>query len=332
MIKIDYWVFKTVSDSERSYQSIDGYKDDIEKYYNYDSAVANYKNVKVGDIALIVDKTEIIGIGKINNISETQGKKTRTKCPICGSTNYTIRKTIKPKFRCNKSHEFETLISETVDITKYTATYGKSYIKSDKVVPISELKPYFDKNYNRNMSIQHLDRLFFSKHYNSIINKLVWNPIFDLDPYDAITDEPSTIVDAYIPNENDERRLVLRQIKERRGQKSFRDSIIKRYGEKCMVTGCSLLDILEAAHIKPYRGEKDNDPSNGLLLRSDIHTLFDLNLLGINPTTLTIHFTEIVKNHGYSSFHGLKLQGITKSNRPNYEALRERWQHFNSNS
>jgi HNH endonuclease len=37
----------------------------------------------------------------------------------------------------------------------------------------------------------------------------------------------------------------------------------------------STLDILEAAHISPYRGEEDNHPENGLLLRADLHTLFD---------------------------------------------------------
>jgi putative restriction endonuclease len=37
-----------------------------------------------------------------------------------------------------------------------------------------------------------------------------------------------------------------------------------------------------------YRGMKDNDPSNGLLLRTDIHTLYDLNLLGIEPDSLKV--------------------------------------------
>jgi HNH endonuclease len=40
--------------------------------------------------------------------------------------------------------------------------------------------------------------------------------------------------------------------------------------------------------IRPYRGDHDNDPKNGLLLRTDLHTLFDLNLLGIKPDTLTV--------------------------------------------
>ncbi|MEI9912276.1 MAG: HNH endonuclease signature motif containing protein [Bacteroidota bacterium] len=84
--------------------------------------------------------------------------------------------------------------------------------------------------------------------------------------------------------------MIQRQLKERRGQKQFRDAIIKRYGSKCMVTGCKIPDILEAAHINPYKGEKDNHPANGLLLRADIHTLFDLDLIGIHPTSFAVSF------------------------------------------
>ncbi len=43
-----------------------------------------------------------------------------------------------------------------------------------------------------------------------------------------------------------------------------------------------------AAHIKAYRGEQDNHPDNGLLLRSDIHTLFDVDLHGIEPEHLQV--------------------------------------------
>ncbi|MEO2018753.1 MAG: HNH endonuclease signature motif containing protein [Fuerstiella sp.] len=53
--------------------------------------------------------------------------------------------------------------------------------------------------------------------------------------------------------------------------------------------------VLEAAHIRPYRRPEDNDVQNGLLLRADIHTLFDLNLLGIEPGTWQIHIHPRIK-------------------------------------
>ena len=57
------------------------------------------------------------------------------------------------------------------------------------------------------------------------------------------------------------------------------------------MTGCTVFAVLEAAHIKPYQGENDNHPQNGLLLRADIHTLFDLNLLGIQPERLQVEIS-----------------------------------------
>jgi hypothetical protein len=89
--------------------------------------------------------------------------------------------------------------------------------------------------------------------------------------------------DDYIPLRGDRRLVVKRQIRARRGQRQFRDTLRKRHGDRCLVTSCTVLAVLEAAHISPFRGERDNHPDNGLLLRADIHTLFDLNLLGIEP-------------------------------------------------
>ena len=78
--------------------------------------------------------------------------------------------------------------------------------------------------------------------------------------------------------------LILR----RRGQCQFRNALRTVYGDRCLVTGCTTLAVLEAAHIGTHEGKDDHRPENGLLLRADIHTLFDLDLLGINPTTLAI--------------------------------------------
>jgi hypothetical protein len=95
-----------------------------------------------------------------------------------------------------------------------------------------------------------------------------------LGPDEAADEEP------FAPVPGDWRVSAFRQIKERRGQQKFRNILRERYGESCMVSGCCLMDVIEAAHIAPYRGEKDNHPANGILLRADLHTLFDLDLLG----------------------------------------------------
>jgi hypothetical protein len=62
----------------------------------------------------------------------------------------------------------------------------------------------------------------------------------------------------YTPENGDWRAVVVRQIKARRGQQRFRNDLRNRYGDRCLISGCRLLDIVEAAHIKPYRGKPDN--------------------------------------------------------------------------
>jgi hypothetical protein len=130
---------------------------------------------------------------------------------------------------------------------------------------------------------------------------------------------------AYVPDSTDRRAKVTRQICERRGQQDFRNALRKRYGDRCLVTGCKVLEVLEAAHIKPYQGERDNDPENGLLLRADIHTLFDLDLLGIEPNGLKVQLHPSIACE-YAGFEGRKL-GCAQA-RPSKEALSLRYELF----
>ena len=64
--KRNYWVFKTVSDDDRSYQSHDGYDDILSSKYVYDSNVANSKQIKANDMIVLVDKEHILGFAKIS--------------------------------------------------------------------------------------------------------------------------------------------------------------------------------------------------------------------------------------------------------------------------
>ena len=89
---------------------------------------------------------------------------------------------------------------------------------------------------------------------------------------------------AFNPSEmEDQRAKSIAEIVRRRGQAKFRKTLLEAYNSKCVVTGCDAAEALEAAHITPYLGEETNHPQNGLLLRADIHSLFDLGLLSVDP-------------------------------------------------
>lgn len=68
----------------------------------------------------------------------------------------------------------------------------------------------------------------------------------------------------------------------RLGQPAFRTAILSAYERRCTVTGERTLPVLEAAHIRPFAENASHEVTNGLLLRSDLHTLFDAGLVTID--------------------------------------------------
>lgn len=100
--------------------------------------------------------------------------------------------------------------------------------------------------------------------------------------------------------------MGLRQVVLRRYQSAFRQALLSKRPNRCAITGTSELSVLEAAHIIPYAERfADRDKSeNGLLLRSDIHKLFDAYLISINPETKAIEVSERVTSPDYQSLSG----------------------------
>lgn len=324
-IECNYWVFKTVSDGDRSYQSHTGYDDILKSRYVYDSNVANSKQVKSNDLIVLVNKKRILGFAKISRIESYKSTKEIGRCPVCGNTTYEARKTKTPEYRCNKGHEFDQPKKKIVNISKYEACYEGSFIEPKTIIPVSVLKEHFNRRYNRNMSMQSIDPDFFKNVQKGLFRSLSESTTY-LSAEDADSNEVNQASETYSPTTKDEREKVLRQIKIRRGQQKFRKQLIDRYNSKCCITGCSILHILEAAHINPYKGPKNNHASNGLLLRADIHTLFDLDMLGIHPQRLTIHLNNKVKKDKYEELEGATLKG-----KPSKEALKIKWNLFIKN-
>lgn len=109
------------------------------------------------------------------------------------------------------------------------------------------------------------------------------------------------------------------------GQTNFRANLISRYGTKCLVTGCTAADAIDAAHLIPFSTGEIQDPSNGLLLRSDIHKLFDRGLIGIDAD-LIVHLCPTLKACGYDDIDGARLR--CDAVRPSEIAIRFRWNEF----
>lgn len=105
-------------------------------------------------------------------------------------------------------------------------------------------------------------------------------------------------------SEDDGRRRVSREILARRGQSKFRQQLLKVYGGRCAITGCNAAEALEAAHLEPYADGGTNTLANGLLLRADMHTLFDLGRVAVDPETYSVILHPDLRMGSYADLHG----------------------------
>lgn len=97
----------------------------------------------------------------------------------------------------------------------------------------------------------------------------------------------------------------------RPGQRSFRAMVFGAYGRRCAVTGAKITPALKAAHIRPVRDHGENRLDNGLLLRSDVHTMYDQGYLGVDPRH-DLHVsprirTEFQNGEEFYALHGRRI-------------------------
>jgi uncharacterized protein YjbI with pentapeptide repeats len=116
-------------------------------------------------------------------------------------------------------------------------------------------------------------------------------------------------------------------IAKRRGPSTLRQRLLEAYQGRCSMTDCEVEPILEVAFLQPNQPTQNSDPSNGLLLRADVHTLFDLHLIAIDPETLHIIVAPTLRNTTYGSLHQKPLRQATLAGfQPNQELLKLRLQ------
>ncbi len=130
-------------------------------------------------------------------------------------------------------------------------------------------------------------------------------------------------------NISDGRKRIIGSVIRRLGQRTFRRKLISAYEGQCAVTQCTTLWVLEAAHITPYRGTKTNAIPNGLLLRADVHTLFDLALISIEPGKFVVRVSNLLEGSQYEKLDG-KPPYLPKTStlRPSPAALEEHYHLF----
>ncbi len=116
-------------------------------------------------------------------------------------------------------------------------------------------------------------------------------------------------------------------IRPRLGQGAFRVVVTDNYQRRCAITKERTLPALEAAHIRPYGDGGTHDVRNGLLLRRDIHSLFDAGYVTVTPD-LSFEVSRRIREEfengkHYYALHGQKIFAPDdRLKHPDVEALR----------
>jgi len=142
--------------------------------------------------------------------------------------------------------------------------------------------------------------------FQSMMGHDLIQDLLDVLPLELLPAAPAPAVELeYLRVDQRQVRSQATVVRPRQG--NFRASLLQRYGGACCITGCRVDTLLEAAHIIPYRGDQTDDVSNGLLLRVDLHRLFDAHLVSINPGTFAVEVACAIKDAEYRAYHGKAL-------------------------
>ncbi|PRH77346.1 restriction endonuclease [Streptomyces solincola] len=287
------WSFLVVEEG-RQFQGNAGYDDVVEESYSYDSTVGNHRRVAVGDLVVVRTGTEALGIGYVEELEVIRNQeKLRSRCPQCGSTGFKGRTSQLPRYRCSPcSTVFDRPRVESIRVTNYRAHYGGTWQPLEGSLDKARLA---DLSLSRSdqQSIKAMDRV---RTLAAVASRGVRLPQQSRRPGG----------ERHRPFElpGGRRRTTAAA---RRGQDAFRRALVRQYGLVCAVTGAAPAEVLEAAHLRPFATAERHLVGEGLLLRSDIHRLFDSGLLAI-AQDLTVCVAPSIAGHAaYSPLNGAPL-------------------------
>lgn len=158
--------------------------------------------------------------------------------------------------------------------------------------------------------------------------------LFDDEAPPGPEPDPDAEDDEFDPEAlEDTRSKVLKSGHARAGQPTFRRALLDAYGGRCAISGSAVKVVLEAAHIAPHRGVETNRIDNGILLRADLHLLFDAGKLGIDPDTLTVVLDKSLARTAYRRFAGKAIRlPADPRHAPSVKALRFRRKRIGPNA
>ena len=135
---------------------------------------------------------------------------------------------------------------------------------------------------------------------------------------DAVEASPFALVDTREPG--------TREVVARRGQQRFKFLVFQRYGLCCAVCDLGLMEVLDAAHLRPKHVRGSDDPRNGLVLCAVHHRAFNAGLFAIEPHTWRLHCRPSGPDAQALRLRHASLTHLPRP--PHPEAVAWHWQHW----
>jgi hypothetical protein len=303
------WLCVSVDKSKIAYAGNDGYDEELGIYYSWDSTVNNASQISEGDLIAIWNKKELLGFSIVDRIELDSSSKKFFVCPSCKKSAIKARKTMAPIYRCQECRETFDQREETVDLVKvYRAFYESGWTPITRYINGAECRAMAISVKDQN-SLRRIDMSKFEK----LIGEL---PKVATSRYRRRTTE---IAGGH----------HLRTVRVRKGQRQFRERLVEQFGYVCAFSGSNHSTSLEAAHLYRYSDHGVHHEDGGLLIRRDIHSLFDADLISVNPNTLLIEIHEDLRDiPTYKELDGCKLQVTVNSKTKSW--LKTHWEQVHS--
>ena len=243
------------------------YGDELGRRYVYDSHVVNHRRIVPGDLLVVRDRQLIFGYGIVKQIESRPGVKDVPRCPRCDSSDLSRRRVASPRYRCNDcGATFDVPRVQTTEVTAYSAVYDDWWVPFQSPAPVRAL-----------------DSVYAGRDRQNAIRSLDWTRALDLLRYYSSGVEEHLELELAAQGVPIRSGYVEALAKRRVGQERFRDRLLNRYGAVCAVTGEQPKETLDAAHLAAYAEHPVHEVDGGLLLRADVHRLFDRLLLSFDP-------------------------------------------------
>ncbi len=271
------------------YAGNDGYPDDPPSTYAWDSTVYNHDRPREGDLIALWDRAHLLGVSRIQRIETDSGTKERYRCPSCKKTGFKERVRLSPRYRCPScKSEFDQPVTEPVSITTFRSQHAEAWIDLDGVGDAAGIRNCC--LYPRSQhSIREIDWAQLAEHVGPLASASI-----------------RRLGTLGTPSPSGHRKAMARV---RIGQGAFREMLLKRFDGVCAFTGRQPRAAVEAAHLYSFAELGTHEEEGGLLLRRDVHRLFDLGHLAVCPETQVIQVCPSLQEFPtYSALHGQPLR------------------------